>query len=209
MRKREPITEESVFHALSQMTEDQARANSGFILRPFENAWYVPATSRPLNDDEFYAIERNEGFFTNTETLRGSERRMHVLGTVTTRTFVVPETLPKKHERLWSYLLGDTVGQIAVASVSIVSMYPIRIKTEHASTVRVPVDPTTAPREAAAMGVAAFLNGSSAMLSKDEIADFEQRLEATRAMARADSQKTWELLDNYRQKLRHGRQKNR
>ena len=100
MRNRQPITPEKVYQSLESITQDQARANSGSILRPFENTIHVPATSQVMNDDKFYSIEQEEGFFTNTETLRGSERRMHLLGTVTTRTFVVPERLPRKPEQL-------------------------------------------------------------------------------------------------------------
>lgn len=202
MRNRSPISSEAVYQSLEPITRDQARANSGYILRPFENTIYVPATSQVMNDDEFYSIERAEGFFTNTENLKGTERRMHLLGTVTTRTLVVPERLPRKSEQLMHLMLSDEMAKIAVANVSITSMYPIRIKAEHATTVRVQVNPNATAREAAAQGVTAFLNGGEGLLDSDALADFDDRLEATRRMADADKKRTWEFLDSYRRNLR-------
>lgn len=204
MRKRQPITPEKVYQSLKPITSEQARANSGFILRPFENTFYVPAISRAISDDEAYLIERNEDIFTNEDTLRGTERRMHLLGTVITRTQVVPEQLPRKAEEFLSVMLNNEMAKIAVANVSITSMYPIRIKAEHATTVRIAVDSDTPAREAAAQGVAAFLNGQE-LLDADAVADFDERLRAAREMAQADKRQTWESLEDYRKNSRRKR----
>lgn len=148
-----------------------------------------------MDDDRFYNIKRNEGDFTNTGTLKGAERRMYLLGVVTTKTFVVPEHLPRKSDQLMLALLNDEMAKIAVASVSITSRYPICMKAEHATLVRVAVHPDTPALEAATQGVAAFLNGGEGLLDADAIADFDERLEATRRMAAIDKRSMVDILD--------------
>lgn len=198
MRNRQPITPEKVYNSLEQMSEDQARANSGYIMRPFDNAMYISATSQVLDHDEFNSIKQEEDFFTNTQTLRGIERRMHLLGTVSTKTFVVPEQLPKKPEQLPIVMASDAMAKIAVAQVSIVSMYPILPKAEHATQVRIAVTPNTLARQVAAQGVAAFLNGGEGLLTPDAIADFDERLRLTRQMAGENNKRTYDFLQNSR-----------
>lgn len=202
MKHRQPITPEKVYQSLEAITEDHARDNSGSILRPFENTIRIPATSQTVNNDDLYFLEQEEGFYRNMDTLKGSERRMHVLGTVTTRTFVVPEHLPNKPEDLMPIMLGNEMAKIAVARVSITSMHPIWIKAEHAVRVLVPVGVDTPAREVAAKGVAGFLNGGEGLLDVDSAKAFKERLKATRIMAREDQIQMRDAMDDFRKKLR-------
>lgn len=197
MKNREPISSEAVLNSLSSVSEDEAQANARLILRPFENAIVIPPMSRPVHPEELYLVECNEGYFTNESTLRGAERRMHLLGSISTRTFVIPESLPSKPEKLRGVMLDNATKKLAMASVSITSSHPIWFKAEHAVTVSVTVSQDASAKEAAAIGVAAFLNNDG-LMDEDAKTDFSNRLAETRQMIDEDGQRIWSALDAMR-----------
>lgn len=197
MKNREPISSEAVLNSLSSVSEDEAWANARLILRPFENTILFPPTSRPVHPEELYLVERNEGYFTNESTLRGAEHRMHLLGAISTRTFVVPESLPTKPEQLRGVMFDNATKKLAMASVSITSSYPIWFKAEHSVTVSVSVNQDASAKEAAAIGVAAFLNNDG-LMDEDAKTDFSNLLAETRQMIDEDGQRIWSALGTMR-----------
>lgn len=172
--RSEPITEAVVSRALKPVTKREANDNARSIIRPFDNAWHIPPTSEPVNWDEFNGIvdANAKGYFETQETLIGSERRFHLLGSVASGAFILPNRMPQTPRDIEKHFRGDRrrdQDRFSVARVRLVSMYPIRPRAEYDTEVFFESKMGQAPKELAARGLALFLNDSSVLYDDKKI----------------------------------------